>query len=175
MVRAATMVNHLVRHVQSGSLARLIQQHFGRITSLHAVCCIILLQEPNSTNRIFWNRSSKKIRAIVVETFLANNSSAVADGEIRIRQSHLEKHKGLSQKFAEAQWNGQNSFGRVGDFEKIALWASNGVLYILWSESWSLKCELLFVSGGGRGFHVKLILFVSLGFCELLRGPLRNL
>ena len=36
----------------------------------------------------------------------------------------------------------------------------------------SLKCELLFVSKGRRGFQVKLILFVSLGFCELLRWPL---
>ena len=36
----------------------------------------------------------------------------------------------------------------------------------------NLKCELLFVSAGGRGFQVKLILFVSLGFCELLRWPL---
>ena len=48
----------------------------------------------------------------------------------------------------------------------------NGVLYTHWSESWSLKCELLFVSGEGRGFQVKLILFVSLGFCELLRWSL---
>ena len=80
--------------------------------------------------------------------------------------------KGPSQKFAEAQWNEQNSFGRVGVFGKIALCASNGVLYTHWSESWSLKCELLFVSRGGRVFQVKLILFVSLGFCELLRWPL---
>ena len=43
--------------------------------------------------------------------------------------------KGAWQKFAEAQWNEQNSFGRVGVFEKIALWASNGVLYTRWSYS----------------------------------------
>ena len=43
---------------------------------------------------------------------------------------------------------------------------------------YTLVCELkpevrtLFVSGRGLGFRVKLILFVSLGFCELLRWPL---
>ena len=50
--------------------------------------------------------------------------------------------------------------------------------FCLLTESWSLKCELLFVffflGGGGReGFQVKLILFVSLGVCKLLRWPLR--
>ena len=63
--------------------------------------------------------------------------------------------------------------GGWGFFEKIALWASNGVLYTHWSESWSLKCAFLFVLGGrGGGVQVKLILFVSLGFCKLLRWPL---
>ena len=39
-------------------------------------------------------------------------------------------------------------------------------------EAWS--ANFLFVSGGGRGLQLKLILFISLAFCELLRWPLRN-
>ena len=51
-------------------------------------------------------------------------------------------------KFGETQWKEQSSFGRVGLFEK-----SHFRLQMAhWSESWSLKCELLFVLGGGRGF-----------------------
>ena len=37
-----------------------------------------------------------------------------------------------------------------------------------------MKCELLFVLGGGRGFQLNLTLFVSLGFCEFLRWPIAH-
>ena len=39
------------------------------------------------------------------------------------------------------------------------------------SESWILKCKLSCVLERGKGFQVKLSLFVSLGFCKILRWP----
>ena len=80
-------------------------------------------------------------------------------------------HRKTSQKSSETN---KIRFGGWG-FTKLTLEASNGLLYTNWSDSWSLKCELLFVSREGRGFQAKLILFVSLGFCELLRWPLTML
>ena len=76
--------------------------------------------------------------------------------------------RGPSQKSA-AQWNEQNSFGRVGVFEKNRTlgfkWCFVYKLVFAWSANF-VRFE------GKEGFQVKLILFVSLGFCELLRWPL---
>ena len=66
---------------------------------------------------------------------------------------YLSECKGPSQKVHRSPVKRTKFVWEVGVFEKIALWASYGVLYTLWSQSWSLimKCELLFVSGGGGG------------------------
>ena len=78
--------------------------------------------------------------------------------------------KGPSQKFAEARWNEQNSLGRVG-FSKKSHFRLQMVFCIhigLRVEAWRAN----FYSFRGEGVQVKLILFVSLGFCELLRWTL---
>ena len=71
--------------------------------------------------------------------------------------------EGPSQNFAEAQWSEQNSFGRVGVFEK------NRTLGFKWcfiyTLVWELKPEVgTFVRFGGReGVSSETDLFVSLG------------
>ena len=58
-----------------------------------------------------------------------------------------------------------------GGVAKIPLEASNGLLCRHWSESWRMKCELLFVSMGREVGLSETISFVLLGFCKVLRWP----
>ena len=104
---------------------------------------------------------------------LANKNRAVLCLRKDRKRKHNKVTKGPSQKFAEAQWNEQNSFGRVGFLKK-----SHFRLQIVFCINIGLRVEawsanFLFISGvGWEGFQLKLILFVSLGFCELSRWPL---
>ena len=87
-------------------------------------------------------------------------------------QSEYKGH--ASQKLTEAQWNEQNLCGRVGRGRArknctlgLKKWCF--VYSVVWIEAWSANfCSFW----GEKGFQVKLFLFVSLGFCKLLRWSL---
>ena len=100
-----------------------------------------------------------------------------------LQSSHVRGHRKSSQKPSETTkfvWGRRGEGG--GGVDKITLKGLKLMVFCISSdecaahssESWSLKCKLLFVSGVGREFRVKLCLCVSLGVCEILWWPLEK-